>query len=157
MEILLLSIGKINSSWIKEGIDDYKKRLGKYIKFSAKSLPDVGKGKNLTQNLIKEEEGKLFLNETTNADHIVLLDERGEEMTSKGFSVWMEKMMQTGKKRLVFLIGGPYGFSDEIYQRQNSMIALSKMTFTHEMANLFFTEQIYRAFTIIRGEPYHHQ
>lgn len=156
MEILLLSIGKINSPWIKQGIENYNKRLGKYIKFSSKSLPDVGKGKNLTQKQIKEEEGKLFLNELTTVDHIVLLDERGEEMTSQAFSEWIEKMMQTGKKRIVFLIGGPYGFSAEIYQNRNSMIALSKMTFTHEMANLFFTEQIYRAFTIIRGEPYHH-
>lgn len=154
MEILLLSIGKVNSSWIKEGIEDYKKRLGKYIKFSSKSLPDIKK--NLTQSQIKEEEGKQFLREITSADHIVLLDERGDEMTSKGFSLWIEKMLQTGKKRIVFLIGGPYGFSEEIYQRQNSMLALSKMTFTHEMANLFFTEQIYRAFTIMRGEPYHH-
>lgn len=156
MEVIFLSIGKINTGWINSGITDYEKRICKYIKFHSKILPDISKGKNVAMKHIKEEEGKLFLNEISESDFIILLDERGHEYTSREFSSYLEKIMASGKKRIIFIIGGPFGFSEEIYKRKNAMLSLSKMTFTHEMAKLFASEQLYRALTILRGEPYHH-
>ena len=155
MEILLLSIGKISFRWIQEGIEEYEKRLKRYINFNAKYIPDIKK-KSITPQQQKEEEGKLLIKEFNDSDLICLLDERGKEKTSVEFADYIEKIMTMGRKRLVFVIGGPYGFSHEVYDRADSLFSLSKLTMTHEMAKLFFTEQIYRSMTILKGEPYHH-
>lgn len=156
MEIQLLSIGKLSSAWIKQGVDDFEKRLNKYVKFSSKIIPDIKSLKSNEKSKIKVEEGKLILSEIVSSDIMVLLDENGKEFSSKEFAFWIERQLISGKKRLIFVIGGPYGFSDDVYKRGNYKIALSRMTFTHEMAKLFFSEQIYRSFTILKGEPYHH-
>lgn len=156
MDIILLSIGKVSSSWIKEGISLFESRIEKYLKFVNKELPDIKNGKSLAIDKIKELEGKILISEFCSSDIVVLLDEKGKEFSSRDFSVWVQKQLSTGKKRLIFVIGGPYGFSEEVYKKADFKISLSKMTFTHEMAKLFFTEQIYRAMTILKGEPYHH-
>lgn len=156
MDILLLSIGKTSSKFIENGIEDFFLRLKHYISFKIEYLPDIRNTKKLTELQQKEAEGKLILNFLNSSDYVVLLDERGKEYTSKEFASWMEKIMASGFKRIIFIIGGPYGFSPSVYERANTKMALSKMTFTHEMCRLFFTEQLYRAFTIIKGEPYHH-
>ncbi|MCH5222503.1 MAG: 23S rRNA (pseudouridine(1915)-N(3))-methyltransferase RlmH [Muribaculaceae bacterium] len=156
MDIVLLSIGKVSSSWIKEGISLFESRIEKYLKFVNKELPDIKNGKSLAIDKIKELEGKILISEFCSSDIVVLLDEKGKEFSSRDFSVWVQKQLSTGKKRLIFVIGGPYGFSEEVYKKADFKISLSKMTFTHEMAKLFFTEQIYRAMTILKGEPYHH-
>ena len=156
MEIILLSVGKINTPWVKEALSLYENRISKYVKFKSLTIPDIKNTKSLTVTQIKEAEGNLILTEFTDSDFIVLLDEKGKESTSRDFAKWFEKQMASGKKRIVFVIGGPFGFSEEVYSRANYKFSLSKLTFTHEMAKMFFTEQIYRAFTILNNEPYHH-
>lgn len=156
MDICVLSIGKISSQWIKQGLDLFETRLKKYVSFNPLILPDVKNAKSLSIDLIKDEESKMIASQLNSSDYVVLMDEQGKEFTSRQFSEWFQKQMNSGKKRLVLIIGGPYGFSQNIYERADSKIALSKMTFTHEMAKLLLTEQIYRAFSILRGEPYHH-
>ena len=156
MEIILLSIGKKMPPWINEGKAEYERRLKYYVRFTAKSLPDIKDVKNRPIDFQKDEEGKKFLSELNDGDFVVLLDEKGKESTSLEFSNWIDKNLASGKKRLVFIIGGPYGFSQALYNRADALISLSRMTFTHEMVPLIFTEQLYRAMTIIRGEPYHH-
>ena len=157
MELSILSVGKISTKWIKEGIEEFEQRIKKYVKFNSVIIPDIRSAKSTPLSRIKEEEGKLILNETTSSDLKVLLDEKGIEMSSVEFAKWLEKQMATGKKKLVMVIGGPYGFSHDVYASADYKISLSKMTFTHEMAKLFLTEQIYRAMTILRNEPYHHE
>lgn len=156
MEICILSIGKINNPWLSEGIKSYESRISNYIKFSINILPDIKNVKNLTKENIKEEEGRLILANISGSDLVVLLDEKGQEFTSREFADWIQKKLNSGRKKLVLIIGGPYGFSKNVYDRADSKIALSKMTFTHEMAKLLLIEQLYRAMTILRGEPYHH-
>ncbi len=156
MEITLLTVGKTSTGYIQTGIDEYCKRLKRYIGFSIKSLPDVRNSKNLSEEQQKTAEGNLILSELTSADQVVLLDERGDMPTSRGFAEFIQKGMLSGRKRMVFAVGGPYGFSPEVYARANSKISFSSMTFSHEMIRLFFTEQVYRAMTILKGEPYHH-
>lgn len=156
MEICLLSVGKISSSWIAEGIKLFEKRLEKYVKLSSLMIPDIKNSKNLTKENIKIEEGKAILEALLPSDYVVLLDEKGKEHTSRGLSEWIQKQMNTGRKRLVLIIGGPYGFSDQVYSRCDTKIALSQLTLTHEMAKLVITEQLYRSMTILKGEPYHH-
>ncbi len=156
MDILLITVGKTTTGYIQTGIDEYCKRLKRYVPFSIKSLPDIKNSRKLTESQQKIEEGKLILGEVSVSDYVVLLDERGEMLTSRGFSDYLQKGMLGGKKRMVFVVGGPYGFSQEVYDRANSKLSFSKMTFSHEMIRLFFTEQVYRAMTILRGEPYHH-
>ena len=156
MKITLLAIGKTNAKYLQEGIEQYIKRLSHYIPFEFKILPDVKTTKGLTQEKQKEMEGQMFLNCIQSGDVIVLLDEKGKEMTSREFSVYLDKKMVTVAKNLIFVIGGPYGFSQEMYNRANEKLSLSKMTFSHEMIRMFFIEQIYRAMTILKGEPYHH-
>ena len=156
MEICVVSVGKISSKWIQEGIDLFESRISRYVKFSSVIIPDVKNSKSMPVENLKEEEGKLIVTNLTSSDFVVLMDEKGKEHTSRGFAEWVQKQMNTGRKRLVLVIGGPYGFSQEVYSRADSMIALSKMTFTHEMAKLLLSEQIYRAMTILKGEPYHH-
>lgn len=156
MEIELLTIGKTNVDFVKAGIDEYCNRLKRYVGYSITSLPDVKNAGRLSESEQKEAEGKLLLSKFTTSDYVMLLDERGEMYTSRKFSERLQKLMASGKKRLLFVVGGPYGFSDAVYQRADGMLSLSKMTFNHEMIRLFFTEQVYRAMTILRGEPYHH-
>ena len=156
MKITLLAIGKTNTKYLQEGIEQYIKRLSHYIPFEFKILPDVKTTKGLTQEKQKEMEGQMFLNCIQSGDVVVLLDEKGKEMTSREFSVYLDKKMVTVAKNLIFVIGGPYGFSQEMYNRANEKLSLSKMTFSHEMIRMFFIEQIYRAMTFLKGEPYHH-
>lgn len=156
MDILLITVGKTTTDYIQTGIDEYCKRLKRYIQFSIKCLPDIKNSRKLTESQQKMEEGKTILSELSVSDFVVLLDERGEMMTSRGFSEFIQKGMLGGKKRMVFIVGGPYGFSQDVYSRANSKLSFSKMTFSHEMIRLFFTEQVYRAMTILKGEPYHH-
>ena len=157
MTIKLLCIGKTDNRELKQLIDIYKKRLQFYNKFEIEIIPDLKKTKNLDENQQKEKEGELILAKTQNSDFLVLLDENGKEFSSEKFSEYIQKRLNSGLKQLIFVIGGPYGFSDAVYQRANSKVALSQMTFSHQMVRLFFTEQLYRAFTILKNEPYHHK
>jgi len=157
MEIELLTVGKTTIRFVNDGIDEYAKRLKHYISYSVKSLPDVKNASKMDIAKQKEEEGKKILESTTSSDYIVLLDERGRQYSSMEFSSFIEKLMVAGRRKVVFVVGGPYGFSQAVYDRADSLLSLSKMTFNHEMVRLFFTEQVYRAMTIIRGEPYHHE
>ncbi|MBQ4914863.1 23S rRNA (pseudouridine(1915)-N(3))-methyltransferase RlmH [Maribacter sp. MMG018] len=157
MTIKLLAIGKTDSSELQKLIDLYERRLGHYIKFDIELIPDLKKTKNLSEDQQKTKEGELILKHLSNTDVLVLLDEKGKQYTSIEFSAYLQKKMNSGLKQLVFLIGGPYGFSQEVYNRAAGKISLSKMTFSHQMVRLFVVEQIYRAFTILRNEPYHHK
>lgn len=157
MEITLIVIGKTNAKYLIEGLDEYTRRLKHYISYNINILPDIKNTKNLSEEQQKETEGKLILNALKPGDFIVLLDERGKEFSSMQFSDYLQRKMNSGLRRLVFVIGGPYGFSKDVYNKADEKLSLSKMTFSHEMIRLFFTEQIYRAMTIIRGEPYHHE
>lgn len=156
MEICILSVGKVNTPWIQKGLELFESRINKYIKFSVLIIPDIKNTKSLSIENIKEEEGKSILSNLNPSDFVVLMDEKGKEFTSRCFSDWIQKQMNSGRKRLVLIIGGPYGFSSNLYSKADSLISLSKMTFTHEMAKLILTEQTYRALTILKGEPYHH-
>ena len=156
MRIKLLLVGKTDSGYLGKGIDEYVKRLKHYLPFEMLIIPDLKNTKNLSENQQKQKEGELILNQVNPGDFVVLLDERGKEFTSVNFSKFIEKQMISGLKNLVFVVGGPYGFSNEIYKQSNSKISLSKMTFSHQMVRLIFTEQLYRAMKIIKGEPYHH-
>lgn len=156
MKITLLAIGKTNARFLQEGIDQYTKRLSHYIPFELKILPDVKTTKALTNEKQKEMEGQMFLSAIGQGDWVTLLDEKGKEFTSREFASYIDKKTITIPKNLIFIIGGPYGFSQEMYNRAHEKLSLSKMTFSHEMIRLFFVEQIYRAMTILKGEPYHH-
>ena len=156
MKIELIAIGRTSTRYIQEGIDNYVKRLKHYVPFDVTYLPDIKTTKTMTEAKQKELEGELFLSQLQPGDRLVLLDERGKEFTSREFSAYIDKMMNVVPKRLIFIIGGPYGFSEAVYARADFKVSLSKMTFSHEMVRLFFTEQLYRAMTILRGEPYHH-
>jgi 23S rRNA (pseudouridine1915-N3)-methyltransferase len=142
---------------MKEGIDDYVKRLSFYIPFEMKVIPDIKNRSSLSEELQKEKEGVLILNQVSPGDYLILLDEHGNEFSSLGFSKWIEKKMIAGTRQLIFVIGGPYGFSNTVYQRSDTKISMSKLTFSHQMVRLIFVEQIYRAMTIIKNEPYHHE
>lgn len=157
MTITLLTIGKTHSDFVIAGISEYLKRLKRYIGFSLMELPDARKVRQPDENRQKEAEADLILDYLEGGDMVVLLDERGKEFTSVEFSQYLQKRMASGLKRLVFVIGGPYGFSGRVYDRADGLVSLSKMTFNHEMVRMFFVEQTYRAMTILRGEPYHHQ
>tara|TARA_B100000768_G_scaffold67186_1_gene64580 strand:+ start:6331 stop:6804 length:474 start_codon:yes stop_codon:yes gene_type:complete len=156
MEIKLIAIGKTDRTELDQLIKIYQKRLVYYIQFSFEIIPNLRNSKNLSQKLQKQEEGKLILNKVSNTDHLILLDENGKEMNSIVFSKFLQKHMNSGIKRLVLVIGGPYGFSDAVYQKASYKLALSKMTFSHQMIRLFTIEQLYRGFSILKNEPYHH-
>lgn len=156
MKISLFVVGKTNHNYLSPGIDDYTKRINHYIPFNIQYIADAKNTKKLSQAQQKQAEGQNLLNAFDKSDYVVLLDERGKEFTSKDFSLFIEKKMQTVAKRLVFVVGGPYGFSEDVYQRANEKISLSKMTFPHDLIRLIFTEQLYRSFTIMNNEPYHH-
>ncbi|MCL5245406.1 23S rRNA (pseudouridine(1915)-N(3))-methyltransferase RlmH [Cellulophaga sp. 20_2_10] len=157
MTIKLLAIGKTDNKNLQALIAEYEKRLGHYIKFDLDIIPDIKNVKNLSEAQQKEKEGELILKKLTPTDVLVLLDENGKQFTSVDFSDYLQKKMNAGIKQLVFVIGGPYGFSDAIYTTAKGKISLSKMTFSHQMVRLFVVEQIYRGFTILRNEPYHHR
>lgn len=157
MKVTLLTVGKTNDLSFKNAISEYQKRLKFYISFDIEEIPSLKNTKNLTEDNQKEKEGELILKNSQAEDEVVLLDDKGSEFTSKQFASYIEKKSASGLKRLVFVVGGPYGFSQEVYQRANDKVSLSRMTFSHQMVRLVFTEQLYRAMTIIRGEPYHHE
>ena len=157
MNIRLLTIGKTDNKSLQTLIDDYTKRLSFYVKFDLEIIPDIKNVKNLSEAQQKEKEGELILSKITPTDHLILLDENGKTFSSVGFSDFLQKKMNAGIKTLVFVIGGPYGFSETVYQKAQGKVSLSEMTFSHQMVRLFVIEQIYRGFTILRNEPYHHQ
>jgi 23S rRNA (pseudouridine1915-N3)-methyltransferase len=157
MNIKLIAIGKTDNKNLQTLIEDYKKRLSHYIKFEFEIIPDLKRVKHLSEEQQKEKEGELILAKTQNSDVLVLLDENGKQMNSVAFSNYLQKHMNSGIKTLIFVIGGPYGFSEAVYKKANGKIGLSKMTFSHQMVRLFFIEQLYRGFTILKNEPYHHR
>lgn len=157
MTIKLLTIGKTDDKALQKLIETYVKRLGHYNKFELEIIPDLKKTKNLSVEQQKAAEGRLILDKLTTSDFVVLLDENGKQFSSEGFSEYIQKRLNSGMKQLIFIIGGPYGFSEDVYSRADGKISLSKMTFSHQMVRLFFVEQLYRAFTILRNEPYHHK
>jgi len=156
MKITLLTIGKTEDKYLLDGIEIYLKRLKHYIPFKITEIPELKATKNLSSEQQKNKEAELIFKNINTSDHVILLDENGQELTSKQFSVFLNKKMVGGQQHLVFIVGGPYGFSEEIYKRNNEKISLSRMTFSHQMIRLFFAEQLYRAYTILKGEPYHH-
>ncbi|GAB1347206.1 23S rRNA (pseudouridine(1915)-N(3))-methyltransferase RlmH [Cloacibacterium normanense] len=155
MKINLLCIGKTDDKEIKNLINYYLTRLPRHWNFEITEIPDVKNARNLTPDLLKKEEAKLFLNQIENTDLVVLLDEKGKQFTSREFAQKLDSYQNNSIKKICFLVGGAYGFSEEIYQRANEKISISKMTFTHQMIRLFFVEQIYRADQILQGKPYH--
>jgi 23S rRNA (pseudouridine1915-N3)-methyltransferase len=157
MDIKLIAIGKTDKTELDQLIKSYQNRLMHYVRFSFEIIPDLKNSKNLSEKLQKEEEGKIIISKISNSDRLILLDENGQEMNSVGFSNFLQKQMNSGLKRLVLVIGGPYGFSEDVYKKASSKLALSKMTFSHQMVRLFIIEQLYRSFTILKNEPYHHR
>jgi len=157
VKINLLVVGKTNQKHLIQGEEEYLKRLRKYIQFEKIEIPELKNAKKMSQNEIKKEEGKLILSKLNPNGVIVLLDDKGSSKTSIQFSKWLQEKMNRGYKHITFIVGGAYGFSDEVYQRTNEQLSISKMTFSHQMIRLFFIEQTYRAFTILNNEPYHHE
>ena len=157
MQVTLLCIGKTGKKFLEEGEQEYLKRLRHYISFQLQIIPDIKQAKNLSQSQIKQREGELILEKVSTADTLILLDEKGKEFSSMDFSGYLQDQFNRGGKHIYFVVGGPYGFSDDVYQRANGKISLSRMTFSHQMIRLFFIEQVYRAMTILKNEPYHHQ
>lgn len=157
MNIRLIAIGKTDNKDLQSLINEYTKRLSFYVKFELDIIPDIKNVKNLSEGQQKEKEGELILAKITPTDHLILLDENGKTYSSIGFSDYLQKKMNAGIKTLVFAIGGPYGFSENVYQKAQGKVSLSEMTFSHQMVRLFVIEQIYRGFTILKNEPYHHQ
>lgn len=156
MKVTLLCVGKTDEGYLREGIEKYQKRLVHYTRFSEVILPDIKNRKTLTEEQQRDREGELLLKQIDPTDTVVLLDERGQSFSSPEFAAYLEQCSLRNFQHLVFVVGGPYGFCKAVYQRANAKIALSKMTFSHQMVRLFFMEQLYRAHTIMRGEPYHH-
>lgn len=157
MKIKLLAVGKTDNAALTALIQNYEARLRHYVSFSIDVIPDLKNTKNLSELVQKEKEGALILSKISNTDRLFLLDDKGTTMDSVAFSQFLQKQMNSGLKQLVFVVGGPYGFSDKVYEKAQGKISLSKMTFSHQMVRLVAIEQIYRAFTILRNEPYHHQ
>ncbi len=157
MKIKLLAIGKTDDKHLNSLIDTYQNRLKHYIKFELEIIPDIKNVKNLSENQQKEKEGTLILSKLKPTDQLIVLDEKGKDFRSKEFASFLQKKMNSGIKQLVFVIGGPYGFSDAVYKKAQGKVSFSKMTFSHQMIRLFVLEQVYRAFTILINEPYHHE
>jgi 23S rRNA (pseudouridine1915-N3)-methyltransferase len=156
MKITFLTVGKTEDAYLNEGIDKYVKRLKHYTKLEIIDLPELKNTRALTQEQQKAKEAELILKKIAATDHVILLDENGQELSSKKFAAYIDKRAIAATQNLVFIVGGPYGFDAAVYQRANDKISLSRLTFSHQMVRLFFMEQLYRAFTIIKGEPYHH-
>ncbi len=157
MKITLLTVGKTDKDWVRQGLDIYVSRLKHYIPFSIVEIPELKNVSALSKDQIKIKEGDLILKNLRPTDDVILLDERGKQYTSVELARIIQDKISYAGKDIVFIIGGAYGFSDTVYQRANSKLSLSKMTFSHQMVRAIFVEQIYRAFTIMRGEPYHHE
>ncbi|WP_442265640.1 23S rRNA (pseudouridine(1915)-N(3))-methyltransferase RlmH [Tenacibaculum sp. ZS6-P6] len=157
MKIKLLAVGKTDDKNLIQLINIYQKRLKHYVKFEVEIIPDIKNVKNLSEAQQKEKEGELILSKLQNTDQLILLDDKGKHYTSIEFSNFLQKKMNSGIKQLVLVIGGPYGFSDVVYKKANGKLSLSKMTFSHQMIRLFIIEQIYRGYTILKNEPYHHE
>ncbi|MGY8885856.1 MAG: 23S rRNA (pseudouridine(1915)-N(3))-methyltransferase RlmH [Flavobacteriales bacterium] len=157
MKITLISIGKTDNQHLEVLINDYIKRLGFYVSFTFIVIPDIKKAKKLSEVQQKKAEGTEILKRIISSDTLILLDENGKSLSSIGFSEFLQKKMNSGLKKLVFCIGGPYGFSEDMYERAHGKISLSNMTFSHQMVRLFIIEQLYRGFTILKNEPYHHR
>ena len=156
MKTILILVGKTANKHFQAGISDYAERIGHYMPFDIVTIPELRQTKSLSEEQQKTAEGELILKQIQPSDTVVLLDEHGKELRSVDFARWLSQKQQTAR-RLVFVIGGPYGFSPEVYARANEQLSLSQMTFSHQMVRLIFTEQLYRACTIIKGEPYHHE
>jgi len=157
LKIKLLVVGKTDDKRIQSLIDDYTNRLKHYIPFDLEVIPDIKNVKKLSMDQQKTKEGELILSKVSPSDRLILLDEKGKEFSSMNFSKYIQKHMNSGVKQVIFVVGGPYGFSKEVYSKAQGKISLSQMTFSHQMIRLFFVEQIYRAFTILKNEPYHHE
>jgi 23S rRNA (pseudouridine1915-N3)-methyltransferase len=157
MKIVLLAIGKTKEQYLIEGISQYQKRLNHYTQFELLEIPNIKNANNLSDFELLRKEGELILQQLQLSDHLVLLDDKGKDFTSSKFAEKLQGWMLSSKKRLVFVVGGAYGFSEQVYQRGNEKLSLSKMTFSHQMVRLFFVEQIYRGYTILNNEPYHHE
>ena len=157
MNIKLVVVGKTEEKYLKEGIDIFEKRLKFYIPYEIIVIPSLKETKNLSPQIIKEKEGELILKQISKYDKIILFDEKGLEFSSMDYSVFIQRQMNAGIKTLCFVVGGAFGFSDEVYKKADQKIALSKMTFSHQMIRLLIVEQLYRAFTILKNEPYHNQ
>ena len=157
MKITLILIGKTTAQYLNEGVNLYEKRIKKYLNFDITIIPELKNTKKLSVKEQKEKEGKLLLDKISKSDTLILSDEKGKEFSSVKFAGFIENKMISATKSLVFVIGGPYGFSENVYKRANNKISLSKMTFSHQLVRVLFIEQLYRAFTIINGEPYHHE
>ena len=156
MKITLLTVGKTDIAWVREGLETYSSRLVHYVPFNVREIPELKNTSSLSKAQVKEKEGELILGCVSASDTVILLDEHGKELTSVGFAREIESMTNAGRN-VVFVIGGAYGFSDAVYSRCNGKVSLSKMTFSHQMVRTIFAEQLYRAFTIIKGQPYHHE
>lgn len=157
MKITLMVVGKTVDKSLIQMIEDYVKRLKFYTDFEMVIIPNLKNNKNMPFDVQKEKEGEMILRSLNDSDDVILMDEHGKEFSSIEFASYIQKKMTSGLKRLVFIIGGPYGFSPAVYARAGGKISLSRMTFSHQMVRLIFTEQLYRAFTILKGEPYHHE
>ena len=157
MKIVLLTIGKTSEKYLIEGIAQYQKRLKHYAHFEMIEILNIKNAQNFSSAELMKKEGELILKQLQRSDHLVILDDKGKDFTSPKFSEKLQNWMLSGKKRLVFVVGGAYGFSEQVYSRGNEKLSLSKMTFSHQMVRLFFVEQIYRGYTILNNEPYHHQ
>lgn len=157
MEITLLAVGKTDSKELQRLVAEYSHRIGHYMKFGVEIIPDIKNAKYLSENEQREKEGALIMQRLKSTDLVYLLDEKGKQYTSVDFASFLQKQMNRGTKRVVFIIGGPYGFSQDVYSGAHGLVSLSKMTFPHQLVRLFATEQLYRAFTILKNEPYHHR
>lgn len=157
MNITLLTVGKTDRNWVREGLEIYLSRLRHYIPFSLVEIPELKNVSALSKEQIKEKEGILILKNLKSGDDVILLDEKGKEYTSAEWAAELQRKMATSGRDIVFVIGGAYGFSGQVYKRASGMVSLSRMTFSHQMVRTIFAEQLYRAFTIIKGEPYHHE
>ena len=157
MKITLLTVGKTDIGWVREGLETYASRISHYVPFALDEIPELKKASALSREQIKEKEGDAILARLRPSDEVVLLDEKGRQYRSVEFAAWLEGKMSRGGKDLVFVVGGAYGFPQKVYDRADGLLSLSKMTFSHQMVRTVFAEQLYRAFTILKGEPYHHE
>lgn len=157
MKIKLLQIGKTNDEYLLKGIDEYSVRIKNYVPFEIETIPYLKNSNSFSPELVKQKEGELILQKIKKEDILILLDENGKTHSSRGFATFLQQQMNTGNKQLIFLIGGAYGFSSNVYERANGKISLSSMTFSHQIIRIIFIEQLYRGFTIIHHHPYHHE
>ena len=157
MEVKLVTVGRTDVAWVKEGLDLYVSRLRHYVPFSLVEIPQLKNVAAFSQEQIREREGELILRQLSPGDTVILLDEHGKEYRSVEWAEWIRKQLARGGKALVFVIGGAYGFSEAVHSRADGKVSLSRMTFSHQMVRTIFAEQLYRAFTILKGEPYHHE